>query len=212
MEAAGARRVALFGQCEGGSISMLFAATHPERIIRGLVLFGALAVNRTRSWSAEQAQATLDQMERNWGTGASLQQIAPSKLSDDGFRRIWGRFERQSASPGAVVALTRVNRAIDIRHIPPYIRVPSLVLHRSDDTAVDVGNGRYLAAHIPGAKYVELPGGDHLPYTGDGDRVIDEIEEFLTGSRNSEAAPDRVLATVMFTDIVEIDTARRRAW
>ena len=105
-----------------------------------------------------------------------------------------------------------MNRAIDIRHIPPYIRVPSLVLHRSDDTAVDVGNGRYLAAHIPGAKYVELPGGDHLPYTGDGDRVIDEIEEFLTGSRNSEAAPDRVLATVMFTDIVEIDTARRRAW
>ena len=212
MEAAGPRRVALFGQCEGGSISMLFAATHPERIIRGLVLFGALAVNRTRSWSAEQAQATLDQMERNWGTGASLQQIAPSKLSDDGFRRIWGRFERQSASPGAVVALTRVNRAIDIRHIPPYIRVPSLVLHRSDDTAVDVGNGRYLAAHIPGAKYVELPGGDHLPYTGDGDRVIDEIEEFLTGSRSSEAAPDRVLATVMFTDSVEIDTARRRAW
>ena len=118
MEAAGARRVALFGQCEGGSISMLFAATHPERIIRGLVLFGALAVNRTRSWSAEQAQATLDQMERNWGTGASLQQIAPSKLSDDGFRSIWGRFERQSASPGTVVALTRMNRAIDIRHIP----------------------------------------------------------------------------------------------
>jgi pimeloyl-ACP methyl ester carboxylesterase len=157
MEAAGARRAALFGQCEGGSMSMLFAATHPERIIRGLVLFGALAVNRTRSWLAEQAQATLDQMERNWGTDASLQQIAPSKLSDDGFRRIWGRFERQSASPGAVVALTRMNRDIDIRYIPPYIRVPSLVLHRSDDTAVDVGNGRYLAAHIPAQSTLNYP-------------------------------------------------------
>ena len=201
MDAAGSRHAALFGQCEGGSMSMLFAATHPERIL-GLVLFGALALPLpSASWPTEQAQARLDQIERYWGTGASLQKLAPSKLSDVGFRRIWARFERQSASPGAVVALTCMNREIDVRPIVPTIRVPSLVLHRSGDTQIDVDHGRYLAEHIPGAKYVELPGEDHLPYTGDGDRVVDEIEEFLTGSR-TEAEPDRVLATVMFTDIV----------
>ena len=183
-------------------MSMLFAATHPERIL-GLVLFGALALPLpSASWPAEQAQASLDQMERDWGTGASLQRLAPSKVSDDGFRRIWARFERQSASPGAVVALTRMNRQIDLRPIVPTIRVPSLVLHRSGDTQINVDHGRYLAEHIASAKYVELPGEDHLPYTGDGDSLVDEIEEFLTGSLSGTAEPDRVLATVLFTDIV----------
>jgi len=179
MDAAGSQRAALFGQCEGGSMSMLFAATHPERIL-GLVLFGALALPLpSASWPAEQAQASLDQMERDWGTGASLQRLAPSKVSDDGFRRIWARFERQSASPGAVVALTRMNRQIDLRPIVPTIRVPSLVLHRSGDTQINVDHGRYLAEYIASAKYVELPGEDHLPYTGDGDSVVDEIEQIV---------------------------------
>ena len=136
------------------------------------------------------------------GHRRALQRLAPSKVSDDGFRRIWARFERQSASPGAVVALTRMNRQIDLRPIVPTIRVPSLVLHRSGDTQINVDHGRYLAEHIASAKYVELPGEDHLPYTGDGDSVVDEIEEFLTGSRSGTAEPDRVLATVLFTDIV----------
>ena len=208
MDAAGSQRAALFGQCEGGSMSVLFAATHPERT-RGLVLFAAMAYNHARSWPAEQRQARLDQIERDWGTGASLQQLAPSKSSDDGFRRIWARFERQSASPGAAVALTRMNRKIDVRPMLPAIRVPSLVLHRTGDPMVPVDDSRYLAEHIPGAKYVELPGADHLPYTGDGERVVDEVEEFLTGSRTSQAEPDRVLATVLFTDIV--DSTRRAA-
>ena len=208
MDAAGSQRAALFGQCEGGSMSVLFAATHPERT-RGLVLFAAMAYNHARLWPAEQRQARLDQIERDWGTGASLQQLAPSKSSDDGFRRIWARFERQSASPGAAVALTRMNREIDVRPILPAIRVPSLVLHRTGDPMVPVDDSRYLAEHIPAAKYVELPGADHLPYTGDGERVVDEVEEFLTGSRTSQAEPDRVLATVLFTDIV--DSTRRAA-
>jgi pimeloyl-ACP methyl ester carboxylesterase len=143
------------------------------------------------------------------GTGASLQQLAPSKSSDDGFRRIWARFERQSASAGAAVALTRMNREIDVHPILPAIRVPSLVLHRTGDPMVPVDHSRYLAEHIPGAKYVELPGADHFPYTGDGERVVDEVEGFLTGSRTSQAEPDRVLATVLFTDIV--DSTRRAA-
>ena len=208
MDAAGSQRAALFGQCEGGSMSVLFAATHPERT-RGLVLFAAMAYNHARLWPAKQRQARLDQIERDWGTGASLRQLAPSKSSDDGFRRIWARFERQSASPGAAVSLTRMNREIDVRPILPAIRVPSLVLHRTGDPMVPVDDSRYLAEHIPGAKYVELPGADHLPYTGDGERVVDEVEEFLTGSRTSQAEPDRVLATVLFTDIV--DSTRRAA-
>ena len=129
----------------------------------------------------------------------------PSKISDENFRRVWARVERQGASPSAAVALTRMNTEIDVRHILPVIRVPTLVLHRTRDPRVNVEAGRYLGNHIPGAKYAELPGSDHSPLL-DGDRILDEVEEFLTGSR-PEVEPDRVLATVLFTDIV--DSTRR---
>jgi pimeloyl-ACP methyl ester carboxylesterase len=126
MDAVGSQHAALLGQSEGGPMSVLFAATHPERI-RALVLFGSFAYSLTRSWSPEKFQAYLNQFERNWGSGTYLQRMAPSKWSDEAFRRAWARYERQCASPSAIVALQQMNREIDVRHILPTIRVPTLV-------------------------------------------------------------------------------------
>src|SRR5579862_6127465 len=207
MDATGSQRAALLGQSEGGPMSILFAATHPERI-SALVLFGSFAYSLARSMPPEQYQARVDQFERNWGTGMYLQYMAPSKLSDEAFRRAWPRYERQCASPSAIVALQQMNREIDVRHILPTIRVPTLVLHRSGDSNVQVDRARDLAEHIPGAKWVEFPGSDHLPWVGDSDPIVDEIEVFLTGSRH-EVDADRVLATVLYTDIV--DSTKRAA-
>jgi pimeloyl-ACP methyl ester carboxylesterase len=200
MDAAGSPRAALFGQSDGGPMSALFAATYPERI-QALVLYGSFAVNVTRSWTPEQLQARLEYVERNWGTGMLLPFVAASKASDATFARTFARVERLSASPAAVMTMVRMNHEIDVRDILPAIRVPTLVLHRSEDRRVTVENGRDLAARIPRARYIELAGIDHLPFFGDSDRIADEIEEFLTGSR-SESEVDRVLATVLFTDIV----------
>jgi class 3 adenylate cyclase len=132
--------------------------------------------------------------------------FAPSRAADPQFKAWWARFERLGGSPTAAVHLTRMNSEIDVRPILPTIRVPTLILHRAGDSRVNVDAGRYLAQHIPGARYVELPGEDHLLWSGDAHRVANEIEELLTGSR-SEVEPDRVLATVLFTDIV--DSTRR---
>jgi DNA-binding CsgD family transcriptional regulator len=127
---------------------------------------------------------------------------AASLANDPAFREWWSDYLRMSASPGAAVAFSRMNWQIDIRHVLPAIRVPTLVLHRTGDTAMQVENGRYLAEHIPGARYVELPGDDHLPFTGDQDAVLDVVEPFLTGAVPSRQAHP-VLATVMLTQIVE---------
>ena len=127
--------------------------------------------------------------------------LAPSMAGDESFQRWFAKLERLGASPGNMLALLQLHRDVDIRHVLPAIRVPTLVLHRSGDTYREVGHGRYLAAHIPGAKYAELPGRDHLPYVGDQAAVLDEVEEFLTGVRRGPE-PDRVLVTVLFTDIV----------
>ncbi len=127
---------------------------------------------------------------------------APSLVHDPTFREWWRTYLRMSASPGAAAALIRMNLAIDIRHVLPAIRVPTLVLHRAGDRSIPVEHGRYLAEHIPGARFVELPGDDHLPFVGDQDAILDEVEEFLTGARHAPE-PDRVLATVLFTRIVD---------
>ena len=127
--------------------------------------------------------------------------LAPSLAGDERFREFWARFERAAASPGAFAALMRMNAEIDVRHVLPTIRIPTLVLHRAGDTAVNVDQGRYIAEHIPGAKFVELPGVDHFPLAGDSDAIADEVEEFLTGVRPLPES-DRVLTTVLFTDIV----------
>ena len=206
MDAVGSERAAVVGVSEGGAMSMLFAATHPDRT-RALALYGTYAHYPTWVLSGEKLKAFIEAVERDWGTGDSIRFFMSSRASDEAARRGWARWERQGGSPSTAVALTRMNYEIDVRHILPAIRVPTLVLHRIGDTRVAVEGGRYLGAHITGARYVELPGEDHVPFDIT-DRLADEIEEFLTGSR-AEAEPDRVLSTVMFTDIV--DSTKRAA-
>ena len=205
MDAAGFRRAAVFGISEGGSMSALFAATYPEKT-SALVMYGAFA-KRIQStdypWapSREERQKWIELIESSWGGEADLDTLAPSVANDPSFRRRFATYLRSSASPGAALALARMNTDVDIRNVLPSIHVPTLVIHRKGDRDVSVGNGRFLAQRIPGSKFVELAGDDHLPWVGDTDSILAEVEEFLTGTRPSPPS-DRVLATVMFTDIV----------
>jgi class 3 adenylate cyclase len=205
MDAAKSRRATIFGWSEGGTMSVMFSAAYPERT-DGLVLCGSFASVKAAPWSVspEQWGTFLDQIEARWGKGVLVPINAPSRRNDEAFIEWFARLERASASPGAILALVRANYDIDIRHILPAVQAPSLILHRVGDKTIPVEAGRYLAQHIRGAKYVELPGEDHLLQAFDQDTLdllIDEIEEFVTGSR-SGPEPDRVLVTVMFTDIV----------
>jgi pimeloyl-ACP methyl ester carboxylesterase len=201
MDAVDSKRAALFGISEGGAMSLLFAATYPERT-QALVLFGAYAHFPTWVLPPDRFERFLEMVDQSWGTAASLSAFAPTKVTDERFRQWWARFERLGASPSAAIMLMRMNSQIDVRHVLPAIRVPSLILHRVGDTRVNVEGGRYLASNIPGSKYVELSGIDHVLWAGDVDQVADEIEEFLTGTHR-EVEPDRVLATVLFTDLVD---------
>jgi class 3 adenylate cyclase len=206
LDAAGSSSAAILGVSEGGSLAALFAASHPERC-RALVLYGAFA--RFAHWfeTEEKLGRFFEYAETRWGTGANLPIFAPSRKDDEAFKRWYARRGRLGASPAGVIALMRMNSEIDISAILPAIRVPTLVIHRTNDVAISVEGGRALARHIPNARLIELPGEDHLPYVGENaDQIVDEIEEFVTGSR-AEAEPDRVLATVLFTDIV--DSTRR---
>ena len=206
MDAAGSERAALFGMSEGGPMSLLFASTYPHRA-QALVLYGSFARHIQFS-SDEELKKEIERIDRLWGTGRYfLARYLPRGMSEEAACRLFARIERQSASPSAVIAIRRMLVEIDVRHILPAIRVPTLVLHRVGDGASPVEAGRYLADNIPGAKYLELPGDNHNPlYEPEvADRIVGEVEEFLTGSRH-EAEPDRVLATVMFTDIVDSTT------
>ena len=201
MDAVGMERAALMGVSEGGPLTALFAATYPERV-DALVLYGSFA--RFASWlpTDEALAQFLDYVEQAWGTGGSLPLFAPTCGNDPAFVRWWGRFERLGASPASASALMRMNSQIDISGIVPTIRVPTLVIHRTEDVTINVEGGRYLAEHIPGARYIELPGKDHILFVGDNaGEIADAIQEFLTGSR-APVPVDRVLATVLFTDIV----------
>jgi pimeloyl-ACP methyl ester carboxylesterase len=201
MDAAGMDQAALLGISEGGPLTALFAATYPDRC-RALVLYGSFA--RFTSWlpTEEALAAFLSYIDQAWGTGGSLPLFAPSIANDPGGQQWWARFERLGASPAAASALMRMNSQIDISGILPTIRVPTLVIHRTKDVTINVEGGRYLAEHIPGARYIELPGKDHIPFVGENAaEIADAIEEFLTGSR-APVTIDRVLATVLFTDIV----------
>src|ERR1051325_49595 len=199
MDAVDSRRAALFGLSEGGPMSLLFAATYPERTA-ALILCGSFARSGRRDGPADGPNVRLFNLD-DWGTGVLVSAFAPSLAGDPGALEWCASFERQSASPGAVVALQRMNRDIDTYPILGAIRVPTLVLHRAGDRVVPVARGRSIAAHVPGAKFVELPGEDHVPWVGDADAVVDHVEEFLTGARHS-VEHDRVLATVLFTDVV----------
>jgi pimeloyl-ACP methyl ester carboxylesterase len=205
MDAVGSERAALCGYSEGGVMCALFAATYPARTT-ALITIGSYARQKAGPdypWgrTQEQQQQLLDSIEKDWGGPVGLDLRAPSVAHDGRVRQWWARFLRMSASPAAALALTRMNREIDVRHILPAIHVPSLVLHAVGDMVADVHAGRYMAERIPGAKFVELPSQDHLPWGADADAILDEIEEFLTGERHGPD-PDRILATILFTDIV----------
>jgi pimeloyl-ACP methyl ester carboxylesterase/DNA-binding winged helix-turn-helix (wHTH) protein len=205
MDAVGSERAALCGVSEGGPMCSLFAATYPEKTL-ALVMIGTYA-KRIRDeeypWgpTAEQREQFFDSMRKQWGGPVGIDERAPSMADDPQFREWWATYLRMGASPGAAVALTQMNAEIDVRSVLASIRVPSLVIHRTDDQCLKVEEGRFVADRIPGAKFVELPGHDHLPFVGDQDAILDEMEEFLTGVRHS-LEPDTVLATVLFTRII----------
>ncbi len=204
MDAVGSKRAAIVGVSEGGPMSALFAATYPERTA-ALVMIGTYA-KRIRAadypWAPtpEARERFIEEMGRHWGGPVGLEERAPSKADDPLFREWWATYLRMGASPGAAVTLTRMNAEVDVRDVLPTVRVPTLVLHRAGDRCLKVEEGRYVAGLVPGAKYVELPGDDHLPFVGDEDAILDEIEEFLTGVRH-KPEPERVLATVLLARI-----------
>ncbi len=210
MDAVGSERAAVFGHSEGGNMCILFAATHPERTI-ALVTYGIYA---KRVWSPrypwaptpDEREKWLDLLAREWGGVVDLEVLAPTLAEDPQFRAWWSTYLRMSASPTAAVALGRMNTQIDVTSILPSVRVPTLVLHRVGDRDIRIEEARYIATHLPNARLVELPGEDHLPWTQDMDLALDEVETFLTGSIRQPVS-DRVLATVLFTDIVD-STAR----
>jgi pimeloyl-ACP methyl ester carboxylesterase len=201
MDAAGSEHAALFGMAEGAPMSALFAATYPERVT-ALVLYGSWARQDT---DAEEITAWEDAVPADWGTEErarrALALFAPSRLGDPDEVRWLARLTRLGASPGAAIDFFRMNDAIDVRAVLGAVHAPTLVIHRAGDRAVDVAKGREVARLIPKARYVELPGQDHFPWTGDADAVTGDIEEFVTGVRHAPD-PERVLATVLFTDIV----------
>ena len=200
MDAVGSKRAVLVGVSEGGPMCSLFAATYPERTA-GLVMIGTYA-KRIRDddypWAPneEQREAFFELMRREWGGPVGIEERAPSMAEDPEFRDWWATYLRMGASPGAAVALTKMNAEIDVRAVLPSVRVPTLVIHRSGDMCLKVEEGRFVADHIPGSKYVELGGIDHLPFVGDQEEIIGEIEQFVTGVRFGSEY-DRVLATVL---------------
>jgi pimeloyl-ACP methyl ester carboxylesterase/class 3 adenylate cyclase len=205
MDAVGSKKAAVFGVSEGGPMSALFAATYPERT-SALIMYGSYAA---RIWSpdypwaptAEQRQAFYEVIRTGWGGVVDLDVIAPSTGNDARFRQWWAAYLRRSASPADALALAQMNTEVDIRNILPAIHTPTLIIHRTGDLDANAGGARYMSTRIEGAKYVELPGIDHLPWVGDSQKILNEIEIFLTGELHVQE-PERILATLLFTDIV----------
>jgi class 3 adenylate cyclase len=206
MDAVGSERAALFGISEGGPMSILFAATYPERT-SALVVSGSFArqlADPAHPIGIDEAELAerLERVERDWPRAYAsefLSRAAPALASDERVVAEYTRRMGRGASPAAAAALLQMNAQIDVRHVLPAVRVPTLVLHRATEYYAEAS--RYLGERIPGARVVEQPGDDHLPWLGDQDELLDEVEEFLTGTRPEHQA-DRVLATVLFTDIV----------
>ena len=207
MDAAGSQRAALLGISEGVSMSILFAATYPERV-QALVCCGGLA----RSTEAPDypygmpaealVESGLELVMPHWGTGAMIEVAAPSLADDPDARAMFGKLERASSSPGMLQQLAQMFLEIDVRDVVPTVQVPALVLHRRHDRLVNVRHGRWLAEHLPNARLVEIPGNDHALWFEHPELALAEVHEFLTGT-SYEPDPERVLATVVFTDIVE---------
>jgi class 3 adenylate cyclase len=205
LDAVGSDTAALLGASEGGPMSILFAATYPTRC-SALILWGTFArfmqaPDYPFGTTPEMLEYLCGPALEQWGEGVGLAWFCPSLDGDDEERRFQGQLERLSATPSAVESLWRMNASIDVRDILPSVQTETLVLYRKRDPT-NIERGRHLAANIPNARMVELEGADHYPWIGDADSVVDEIEEFLTGQRHDELDVDRVLATVVFTDIV----------
>ena len=204
MDAVGSERATLVGYSEGGTMCMLFAAMHPDRAA-GLVMIGSYA-RRYRApdhpWglTVEDDKRGIERLWREWGGPIGIEHRAPSVKNDEAFSRWWARFLRLSASPGAAVALAEMTRDVDVRHVLPAIRVPTLIMHAVGDRTVDVRYSRYMAARIPHARYVELPSADHLPWLADADVIGTEIERLVAAS-DPAPEPDRVLTTVMAAEL-----------
>jgi pimeloyl-ACP methyl ester carboxylesterase len=204
LDAVGSTRAALLGVSEGGPMSTLFAATYPEKT-EALVMIGTYA---KRIWepaypwapTREAREHFIEEIRRDWGGPVGIGVRAPSRADDPAFLEWWASYLRMGASPGAAVALTTMNAEIDVRAVLPTISVPTLVLHRTGDRCLLVDEGRYVASLVPNARFVELPGDDHLPFVGDQEAMLDEIEQFLTGVTYSREL-DRWLATVLSTTI-----------
>lgn len=219
MKAAGSESAVVFGGARGGAMSMLFAATHPDRV-RALVLYAAVAktvrsADFPQGKSEHDQQVFFDRFVAEMGTGRNLDLQGPAGLDDPRFVRWWARFERLVATPSAYRELALIFKDLDVRAVLPSIQAPTLVVQRVGDRITPVAQARFLAATIPDARLVELPGDDHIPFLGDADALVDEIEEFVTGSRRAPDS-DSFLSTVLFTDIVN-STARQaamgdRAW
>jgi class 3 adenylate cyclase len=212
MDAAGSERVAIVGTLEGGPMAIMFAATHPDRV-SALVLYATFAratwaPGYEFAWPAHVRTEHMNELVDHWGEGRVVVGVAPSEASDPGFVEWAGRLERLAASPSTIRRIMDLIGEFDVRDVLPSIRVPTLVMHRRDDSFIKIEHSRYLAEHIPGARYVELEGSDNMFSLGDSEALLGEIEEHLTGVRH-EHEPDRMLATVLFTDIC--DSTRRAA-
>ncbi len=200
MDDIGSQRAVIVGFSEGSTMSVLFAATYPERVTQ-LVLFGGFAV---ASFLTNDLEGRIARLVKAWGTGEAMKTVIPSQAANQDAVSQFAKLERLSASPGAVRAISLLNAQIDIRPILPTVQVPTLVLHRRTDARVPIGVGRDLAARIPNARFIEYPDGDHAFWSGDSEALLGDIEEFVTGHRdNSSTELERVLATVLFTDIVD---------
>jgi class 3 adenylate cyclase len=199
-DAAGMERPALLMVSGATSMGAMFAATQPDRA-SALVLFGAAPAGGGILDPATH-EAVLDEIENSWGQGRMLAVYSPRNVDNERFRRWFGRYERNAVSPGAARQLVDLGLTIDLTDVLPSIQAPTLVLHRTDDRTVPIANGRRVAELIPGARFMEFAGDDHFIYLDNSDAILDEVEVFLTGVRRGGRDPDRVLATVLFTDIV----------
>ena len=213
MEAAGSSKASVLGVGGGGGVGMLLSATAPERV-NALALVNTTA-RYTRApdyplGTSPEFEARIEQeLEFGWGRGVLLETVGPNVAGDPVFRRWWARYQRLGSSPGTVLAMRHMLQQLDVRDVLPSIRVPTLVISRRDNRLVQAEHGRYLGERIPGARYVEVEGDDYFPFIGNTDLILDEVEEFLTGSRRTTGR-DRMLATILVTDIVD-STARASA-
>jgi pimeloyl-ACP methyl ester carboxylesterase/class 3 adenylate cyclase/DNA-binding CsgD family transcriptional regulator len=214
LDAAGSTSAVLVGAAIGGKLSALFAANHPERVA-ALVTFGSSARGTWAPdypWApkTEELERHLARLQQEWGGPVMVEAYASSLAHDPAFCRWWAECLRSAASPATAVAAERLSAETDVRHVLPQIQAPTLVLHRSGDRLVDIGAGRYLAKHIPGAQFVELPGSDHLPFTGDQDALFDALGNFLRAHIRSTSRPQHVIATVAAFDVLGVAAAATR--